>query len=67
MTVIIYKDNKEVKRFENEESDFCAFRWLHQNQGQSTDWAMRWGGYKVEVIDDNGVSEFWKPYTKINT
>jgi hypothetical protein len=63
-TIVIYKDDNEVKRFENEETDFCALRWLLNNQGQSTDYAIRYGGYKVEIIDNKtGLSEFWKPYT----
>jgi|688.fasta_scaffold84330_9 hypothetical protein len=65
--VIISQDGEIKKTFENEKNDFCALRYLLQNQCQSTDYALRHGGWKVELINEQtGESDFWKPYTRIN-
>lgn len=67
ITINIYQDNKIIKTFENVDNDFCAFEWLLNHQGQSTDYAIRYGGYKVELIDnDTKEVEYWKPYSKGN-
>ena len=64
-TFIICQDKEEKKRFENQTGDFCAFKWLLNNQGQSTDWALRHGGWSVEVINERTkFSDFWKPYSR---
>lgn len=61
ITINIYKDNKVVKTFENEYSDFCALKWLLNHQSNSTDWALKYEGYKVEIIDQETKEiEFWK-------
>jgi hypothetical protein len=66
-TINIYQDNKVIKSFENVDSDFCAFQWLLNHQGQSTDYAIRYGGYKVEIIDNvTGEKDYWKPYEPIH-
>lgn len=64
MTINIFKDGELVKSFENQESDVKAFGWMLNNQGQSIDYALRHGGYKVQVIDKDGQESFWKPYSK---
>ena len=51
VTINIYQDNQLKQTFANEANDFAALRWLLNNQGQSTDWALRYGGWKVELID----------------
>lgn len=62
-TIKIYRDNELLKEFKNQESDGEAFGWMLRNQGNSIDYALRFGGYKVEVIDDKtGKVEYWKPY-----
>jgi len=61
-TYIIYSENKEVKRFENQTSDFTTLKYIQNHQGQSLNWALKYGGWKVEEIDEETqVSEFWKP------
>lgn len=61
-TYIIYQDNKEVKKFENQNSDFPALKYIQSHQGQSLNWALKYGGWKVEEIDqETKVSLFWKP------
>jgi hypothetical protein len=63
-TINIYKDNTLLKTFDNQESDINAFGWLLRNQGQSVDYALRYGGYKVELIDETtGEKEYYKPYS----
>jgi hypothetical protein len=64
-TTTIYKDGVQVAQFTGEDSENKAFGWLLRNQGQSTDWALRYGGYSVEV-DSDGVKASWKPYDRIN-
>ena len=64
-TVNIYQDNSLQKTFEGDNSQNEAFMWLLRNQGQSTDYAIRWGGWKVEVIDSETKEiEYWKPYSR---
>ena len=61
-TYIIYNDNKEVKKFENQNSDFPALKYIQNHQGQSLNWALKYGGWKVEEIDqETKVSLFWEP------
>lgn len=65
VTINIYQDNNLKQTFKDQESDFCAFKWLLNHQGQSTDWALRYGGWKVEIIDQETKEiTFWKPYSK---
>lgn len=62
LTIIITQDNKELKRFENQESDIKALGWLLRNQSNSTSHAIKYEGYKVEVINqETKESYFWKP------
>lgn len=64
-TLTIRQDGQLKKEFKDQNGDFEAFKWLLNNQGQSTDWALRFGGWSVEVTDqETGKSEFWKPYSK---
>jgi len=61
ITVNIYRDNEVVKTFEHEKNDFCALRWLLNHQSSSCDRALRYEGYKVELIDEiTGEKDFWK-------
>lgn len=61
-TYIIYNDKKEVKRFENQTSDFPTLKYIQSIQGQSLNWALRFGGWSVEEIDEEtNESIFWKP------
>ena len=61
MTINIYRDNKVIKTFNEVDNDFCALRWLLSNQGNSCDHAIRYEGYKVELIDnDTNKIQYWK-------
>lgn len=61
-TYIIYQDNEEVKRFENQTSDFPTCKYIQSHQAQSLNWALKWGGWKVEEInEDTKESTFWNP------
>lgn len=42
--VIITHDGETVAEVEDGNA---AFRWLLRHQGQSVDYALRWGGYRV--------------------
>ena len=59
ITINIYHDNKLEKTFENQENDFNAFKWMLNHQGQSIDWAIKYEGWKVEVIDEKGRRTYW--------
>lgn len=64
-TYIISYEGQEKHRFENQESDQKAFIKLLRSQGNSIDYALRHGGWKVEVINEQtNESEFWKPYSR---
>ena len=61
-TFIIKQDGIEKKKFEHEANDYEPFKWLLRNQGQSVSYALKYGGWSVEAIDeDTGESTFWKP------
>jgi len=60
-TYIIYQDDKEIKRFENCESDLKPCVFIQNHQGQSLNYALKYSGYKVEEInEDLKISKFWK-------
>lgn len=60
-TITVYRDGKELVKFEHEKSDFCAFRWLLNHQSSSTDWALRYEGYKVQIKNEQtGEISYWK-------
>lgn len=62
-TIIISKDGEVKKTFTGEKNDFAAFAWLLRNQGQSTSWAVKYGGWKVEIINEQtGEKDYYKPY-----
>lgn len=62
-TFKIYKDGNVVKEFTKQVGDFEPFKWLLRNQGQSTNYALKYGGYKVEEINEQSKeSKFWNPY-----
>lgn len=61
-TYKIYQDCKEIKVFKNQTTDLEPFKWLLRNQGQSVNWALKHGGYKVEEINSKEESKFWQPY-----
>lgn len=51
-TYIIKLDNKEQKRFENQKSDFCVLKYILDHQGQSMSYALKYGGWSVDVINE---------------
>lgn len=67
LTVTISKDGQIKKIFENQPDDSAALGWMLRNQSNSTDHALRYEGWKVEVKDNNtGEIYNWKPYSRIN-
>ncbi len=65
-TVKIYQDNQLKKEIKGENASTDAFGWMLRNQGNSVDYALRWGGYVVEETnDETGEKTFWKPYSRI--
>ena len=67
MTVRIYHNNELKTTFTDQESDMCALGYLLRVQSNSTDHAIRYEGWKVELTDqDTGEVECWKPYQRIN-
>jgi len=60
-TIQIFRDNVLLKTFMNEKSDFCALKWMLNNNSSSCDWALKYEGYKVKITNEQ-TSEvtFWK-------
>lgn len=53
LTVVITKDNKELKRLTNQTSDAVAYREMHRLTSCSLSRAIQYEGYKVEIIDES--------------
>jgi len=51
-TYIVKRDGIELKRFENESSDFAALKYIQRIQSNSFHWAKQYEGYQVEVINN---------------
>lgn len=51
LSYFIFQDKQLKATFANQESDFAAFEYLIKNQHQSTDYALKYGGWKVEIYD----------------
>jgi hypothetical protein len=65
LTVTIKQGGVVKKVFTNQSDDFCALRFLLNNQPQSTDYAMRYGGWAVNIKDEQTGEEYdWKPYSR---
>jgi len=52
-TYIIYSDKKEIKRFEDQNSDINIFKFMLNCQGNSMDYAFKYGGYSATVTDQD--------------
>jgi hypothetical protein len=64
--IVISQDNKIVEVLEGQKSDSVAFGKMLRLQGQSVDYALRYGGWKVEQINEQtGDSELWKYYGEL--
>lgn len=51
-TYKIYQDGKIKAEITGQENDFKAFKYLLDNQSASTNYALKWGGWKVEIINE---------------
>ena len=61
-TFIVTKDGEEKARFKDQSTDFEPFKYILNHQSQSTQWAMRYEGWKVQEINQKTKeSYFWKP------
>ena len=61
---ILYQDGKPVCEIIGHDSSSKAFGKLLRLQGQSTDHALKYGGWKVTEFYNDNTSEDWKPYSK---
>ena len=62
-TYNIYQDNKLLKTFENEQTDAKMFGYMLRIQSNSINHAIKYEGYKVEIIDQQtGEKHILKPY-----
>jgi len=65
LTINIYHNNELQKTFANQETDLKALSYLQRSQSHSTDWAIRYEGWKVEYInEETGEKELLKPYDR---
>lgn len=60
----IFRDGQLLHTIEGDNSPNEAFGKLLRIQGNSTDYALRWGGYTVIETKEDGTTENWKPYSK---
>jgi hypothetical protein len=51
-TYRIYQDNKIRKEFENQLTDYNVFSWMLRNQHNSVHYALKYGGWKIEVTNE---------------
>lgn len=62
-TYNIYQDNELKKTFENEPDDSKMFGYMLRSQGNSINYAIKYGGYKIEIINQTtNEKEIMKPY-----
>ena len=68
LTVIVTYDNKEVARFENQNSDIEGFKYLLRNQGQSTSHAVKYEGWDVVITDNETklITKYSDEYKKLH-
>lgn len=52
-TYIIYRDDKEIKRFTNQKNDFCVLKHFIDNTSQSMNYAFIHGGYSCNYFDES--------------
>ena len=50
-TYILYRDGKEIKRFENQDNDFCILKYILDNTSQSMHYAFRYDGYSCKYFE----------------
>ena len=61
VTFKIYRNNKVIKEFNNQNSDFEVLKFMLNHQSSSMHHALKYEGYKVEEIDEETQkSHFWK-------
>ena len=61
VTFKIHKDNKIIKEFNKQDSDFCVLKFMLNHQSSSMHHALKYEGYKVQQIDEETQkSHFWK-------
>lgn len=62
-TYKVYQDEQLKKEFNEQTDDFAPFKFILNNQGQSMNYALKYGGWKVEEINEQTKeSRFWNPY-----
>ena len=60
----IFRDGQLLHTIEGENSPNAAFAKLLRIQGNSTNYALKHGGYQVTETKEDGTTENWKPYSK---
>jgi len=62
-TYNIYHDNKLKKTFEHQPNDLCIFGYMLRVQSNSINHAIKYEGWKVEIINEETNSiEYMKSY-----
>ena len=51
-TYKIYQNGKFKKEFNKQKNDFCVFKYLLDNQSQSTEYALKYGDWSVDIINE---------------
>ena len=62
-TYKVYRDNELKKTFEHQTSDLCIFKYMLMAQSNSIHHAIKYEGWKIEIINEETNSiEYMKPY-----
>lgn len=62
-TFKVYQDDELKKEFNGQKDDFAPFKFILNTQGHSLNYALKYGGWKVEEINEQTKeSKFWKHY-----
>jgi hypothetical protein len=58
MTVKVFKNGEVIKEFENQKSDFEAFKYILNHQSSSIHHAVKYEGWNAIGYNDDGEEEF---------
>jgi hypothetical protein len=62
-TYFVFQDKQLKRKIENQDTDMEVFKYLLRAQSQSTQWALKYGGWYVEVLDqDTGITTDYAHY-----
>lgn len=55
----IYHDGELKQTYENQLSDTAALGYLHRHQSNSSEWAIKYEGWRVKVTSEQNPNDFY--------